>query len=152
MSTITPRFIVTALLTSVLNLLLNAAFSVFILTDFFAAHPPGPPEFTRQLNRSADELILWALAVCALAMGFFITTVMQWSGAKTFASGLKHGLIVGVLFWTGVNFGIYSSSNHFSLAGVLADLPCSALCMAISSGFAAWFLHRRGVSDTHERV
>lgn len=136
------RFIITAVSTSALNLLLNAAAFVFVLKDFFETHPAGPPEFMKQLNRDVDQLIPWALAISALAMGVFITTVIKWSGATTFTSGLVSGLLVGFLFWTGVNFGIYASSNHFSLAAMLADLPCSALSMAISSGFAAWMLNR----------
>lgn len=141
------RFIITALLTSVLNLLLNAAAFAIILKDFFARHPSGSAEFMRQLNRDVDQLIPWALAVSALAMGVFITTVVKWSGAESLGSGLWYGAIVGFLFWTGVNFGIYASSNLFSLAGVLADLPCSALSMALSSAFAAWMLNRHGVKQ-----
>ena len=52
------------------------------------------------------------------------------------------GALFGSLFWLAVNSGLYASSNHFSLAAVLADTPTSALCMALSASLAAWLLHR----------
>jgi hypothetical protein len=75
-----------------------------------------------------------------LAFGFFITTVIKWSGAKTFGSGLRHGFIIGLLFWTAINFGLFSAQNIFSLPSVFADLACSAFAMTISSGVSAWML------------
>lgn len=135
------RFVVTGLLTSLLNLVLHVAFFVLFLKDFFAAHPAGPPEFLRQLNRGLSELIPWSLAASALALGFLVTLVVRWSGAKGFVSGLRTGALFGFLYWAGINFGLYASSNNFSLPSTLADLVCSALCMTISAGFAAWMLN-----------
>ena len=93
-------------------------------------------------------MVLWSLAVSALAFGYFITTVVRWSGATSWSAGLRAGAIVGVLVWAGFNFGLYSSSNNFSLQGTLADLLSSALCMTLSAGFAAWLLHaKRGTHN-----
>jgi hypothetical protein len=136
------RFIVTALVASAINLLLNAGAYALFLRDFFRAHPSGSDEFMRQLNRSPEQLIVWAMAVTSLTMGLFITTVMCWSGARSFVTGLKLGGIVGLLFWVSVNSGLYASSNLFSLPSVLVDTPFSALSMAVSAACAAWVLHR----------
>ncbi len=141
----TARFVVTGLTTSLLNLVLHAAVYVVFLKDFFAAHPAGSPEFLQQLNKGMDQLVPWSLALSALALGFFVTIVVRWSGAATFGSGLRAGLVVGGLYWAGINFGLYASSNMFSLASTLVDLVCSALCMAASAAFAAWMLHRMRV-------
>lgn len=135
------RFVVTGLLTSLVNLVLHVGFYVLFLKDFFAAHPAGSPEFLRQLNRGLSELIPWSLAASALALGFLVTLVVKWSGAKGFVSGLRTGALFGFLYWAGINFGLYASSNNFSLPSTLADLVCSALCMTISAGFAAWALN-----------
>ncbi len=137
------RFLLTGVLTSVLNLVLHTGLYVLFLKDFFAAHPAGSPELVRQLQRGLDELVLWALALSALALGYFITVVVRWSGAKDFVSGLKSGAIMGSLYWAGINFGLYASSHNFSLPSTLVDLVCSAFCMTISAGFAAWNLNRR---------
>lgn len=134
------RFVVTTLLTSLINLTLNAAGYAFVLKDFYRAHPAGSEEFVKELNRPPDQLIVWAMAVTSLTMGLFITTVMRWSGAKTFVTGLKRGAILGFLFWISINSGLYASSNMFSLPSVLVDTPLSALSMTISAACSVWMM------------
>jgi hypothetical protein len=136
------KFLITGLVTSIINLLLNAGTYFFFLKSIFEKYPPVSAAFQKQLVRPADQLIGWAMAATSLAMGFFITTVIKWSGAKTFELGLKKGFIVAFLFWSSINFGLYASSNHFSLVGVFADLACSVMAMTISAAFAAWMLGR----------
>ena len=82
------------------------------------------------------------MVVTSLSMGFLITTVMKWSGANTFVSGLKYGFIIALLFWGSVNFGLYASSNFFSQASVFVDYACSVTAMTISGAIAAWLLGR----------
>lgn len=140
------KFILTGFVTAVVNLILHAgAFFVF-LKDFYAAHPAGSIEYLNQLNRPPDQLIIWALLVSSLAFGFFIATAIKWSGAKTFGSGLKYGFLLGFLFWTAINFGLFSAQNIFSLPSVFADLACSVFAMTISAGVSAWMLGR-GISN-----
>ncbi len=136
------KFIISGLVTTVANLLLHSAVYFLFLKDFFRSHPAGSEEFVNQLHRGPNELIMWAMAVTSLAMGFLITTIIKWSGATTFASGLKYGCIIGLLFWASVNFGLYASSNFFSQASVFVDYACSAAIMTISGAVAAWMLGR----------
>jgi hypothetical protein len=93
-----------------------------------------------QLHRSPGQLIVWAMAVTALAMGFLVTIAMKWSGARTIASGLKRGFVFAALFWGSVNFGLYASSNYFSSQAVFVDYACSVTAMTISGALAAWLL------------
>jgi hypothetical protein len=139
------NFLVSGLLTSVVNLLLNAAAYLFFLKDFYHSHPAVSEEFMKQLHRQPDELIGWAMIVTSLAMGFLITTVIRWSGAMTFASGLRNGFILAFLFWGSVNFGLYASSNFFSQATVFVDYACSVTAMTLSGAVAAWMLGRAGL-------
>jgi hypothetical protein len=134
------NFILTGFVTTITNLILHVGVFFVFLKDFYATHPAGSIEYLNQLNRPPDQLIIWALVVSSLAFGFFITTVIKWSGAKTFGSGLRYGFIIGILFWTAINFGLFSSQNIFSLPSVFADLACSAFAMTISSGVSAWIL------------
>ena len=136
------KFILTGLMATVVNLLLNAGSYFLFLKDVFEAHPPISAEFQKQLVRPSNQLIGWAMVVTSLTMGFFIATVIKWSGARTFVSGLKNGFVVAFLFWTSINFGLYASSNHFSLTGVFADLAGSITAMTISAATAAWTLGR----------
>jgi hypothetical protein len=136
------NFFISGIITSVVNLMLQASVYFIFLKKFFATHPPGTDEYMKQLNRPSEDLIIWALLISALAFGFFITTTIKWAGAKSFSSGLKYGFILGVLFWTAMNFGLYSAQNIFSLPSVLADLLCSAFSMTISGAVSAWILGR----------
>jgi hypothetical protein len=136
------KFIITGLVTTVINFLLNAGAYAFFLKGFYQSHPVISEEFMKQLHRPPNELIIWAMVVTSLAIGFIITTVMKWSGATTFASGLKNGFIFAFLFWSAVNFGLYASSNFFSQSSVFADLACSVTAMTISAVVAAWMLGR----------
>jgi hypothetical protein len=136
------KFIISGIITTVINLLLNAAAYIVILKDFYQSHPAVSEEFMKQLNRPPDQLIGWAMVVTSLAMGFLITTIIKWSGATTFTSGLKYGFIIALLFWGSVNFGLYASSNYFSQASVFVDYACSVTAMTISGAAAAWMLGR----------
>jgi len=141
------NFILSGLAATIVNLLLNAVAYFLLLKNVFEAYPPVSAEFQKQLVRPADELVGWAMVVTSLTMGFFIATVMNWSGTKTFYAGLKKGFIVAFLFWTSVNSGLYASSNHFSLAGFLTDLPCSVLAMTIAAAVAAWILGKGKINE-----
>lgn len=134
------NFILSGLMASVVNLLLNAVSYFLFLKDVFEAYPPVSAEFHTQLVRPPGQLIGWAMAVTSLTMGFFIATVIKWSGARTFVSGLKNGFVVAFLFWSSINFGLYASSNHFSQVGVFADLACSVTAMTIAAAVSAWVL------------
>ncbi len=137
------KFLISGLITTVVNLLLNAAAYMFILKDFYHSHPAVSEEFSKQLSRPLDQLIIWAMVVTSFSMGFLITIVMKWSGAKSFFSGLKYGFVFSLLFWGSVNFGIYASSNHFSTVSVFVDYACSVTVMTISGAIAAWMLDGR---------
>jgi hypothetical protein len=134
------KFFLTGVAASFSSLLLNAAAYVIVLKDFYRAHPTGSEEFMKQLHRPPGQLIVWALAVSALAMGFLVTTAMKWSGARTVASGLKRGFVFAALFWGSVNFGLYASSNLFSSQAVFVDYACSVAAMTLSGTLAAWLL------------
>jgi hypothetical protein len=136
------KFLIAGLVTTVINLLLNAAAYFFILKNFYQLHPAVSEDFMKQLHRPPEELILWAMVVTSLAMGFLITIVIKWSGAKTFVSGLKYGFVFSLLFWGSVNFGLYASSNFFSQATVFVDYACSVTTMTISGTVSAVLLGR----------
>jgi hypothetical protein len=136
------RFFAAGMITTIVNLVLNAVAYVAILKDFYRSHPAVSEEFQKQLHRQPDQLIGWAMAVTSLAMGFLITTTIRWSGANTLTSGLRYGFTLAILFWASVNFGLYASSNFFSQAAVFVDTACSVAAMTLSGAAAAWMLGR----------
>jgi hypothetical protein len=139
---INKNFFISGFITTVVNLLLNVVAYVVILKDFYQAYPAVSEEFMKQLHRQPDQLIGWAMAVTSLTMGFLITTIIKFSGATTFVSGLKYGFVIAFLFWGSVNFGLYASSNFFSQATVFVDFACSVTAMTISGAVSAWMLGR----------
>jgi hypothetical protein len=138
------RFLLAALATSVVNLLLHAAAYGLVLKAVYQAYPAGSEEFVRQLHRPGDQLVVWAMALTSVTMGVFITTVMRWSGARTLAAGLVRGAILGLLFWLSVNSGLYASSHIFSLPSAAVDTVFSSLCMTVSAACAVLLLNRPG--------
>ena len=127
------KFIITGFITTVVNLLLHMAAYIFLLKDVYRSYPAVSEEFRNQLSRPLDQLIMWAMVVTSLSMGFLITIVMKWAGANTFVSGLKYGVVFSLLFWGSVNFGLYASSNFFSTTSVFIDYACSVTVMTIAS-------------------
>lgn len=144
------NFFITGLITSAINLMLHAVVYAIFLRDFFASHPALSVEFSRQLSRPPDQLIIWAMIATSLTMGYLITLLIFWSGARSFIKGLLPSFLMSVLFWSSVNFGLYASSNHFSQASMFADLSCSIVCMTIAGAFAAWMLGRGSQEKTVE--
>lgn len=142
------KFFIAGIITTVINLLLNATAHIFILKDFYRSHSALSEDCMKQLYRESDKLIVWAMVITSLAMGFFIATVIKWSGAKTFISGLKYGFIVAFLFWGSVNFGLYASSNLFSLSSVFVDYVFSVTSMTVSGAVSAWMLGRGKINLT----
>jgi len=134
------KILLTGLVTTIVLFFLNGVVYYFILKDFFQSHPAVSEEFMKQLYRSDDQLIWWAVIVSAVAIGFLVTTVIKWSGARTFSSGLKSAFIFAFLFLCSVDFGLLGSTNNFTLAGAFADLICSTTTVTISGAVAAWML------------
>jgi hypothetical protein len=137
------KFLLTALVTTIVLFILNAIVYMVFLKDFFQNHPAVSPEFMKQLYRPDDQIIVWALVLCSIAIGCLVTTVINWSGARTFIAGLKSGFIFGILFLCSVDFGLLASTNNFTTAGALADLVCSTITITLSSAVAAWLLGRK---------
>jgi hypothetical protein len=141
------RFIISGVLTAFASVSLHGVTYFLFLKDFYQLHPAVSEEFRRQLSRPPDQLVVWAMVVTSLAMGFLVTTVIKWSGASSFASGAKYGGVLAILYWASVNFGLYASSNFFSLPSLFVDYVCSVVAMTISGSVAAWAL---GSGRTHQ--
>jgi hypothetical protein len=136
------KFLLTGLITTVVLFILNAIAYVAFLKDFFHDHPAVSPEFMQQLYRPDDQLIVWAVVLCTFAVGFLVTTVINWSGARTFGNGLKSAFIFAILFLSTVDFGLLGTTNNFTIAGAFADIICSTTTITISGALAAWMLGR----------
>ncbi len=138
----TKKFFFAALITTVVLFVLNAIVYAVFLKDFFQNHPAVSSEFTRQLYKSDDQLIVWAVVLCSISIGFLVTTVIKWSGARTFTQGIKAGFVFAILFLFSVDFGLLASTNNFTTAGAFADIICSTTAVTLSGAVSAWMLGR----------
>ena len=136
------KFIVAGLITTVVLFICNAIVFEAYLDKFFHTHPVVSREFMDKLYRPQNELIIWATVICSVSIGFMVTLVINWSGARTFASGLRSGFIFGALFLCSVDMGLYAATNNFTIEGALLDMLSSTASITISSGVAAWVLGR----------
>ena len=136
------HFILTGILTTLVIFLINTNVFVASLKDYLQTHPATSEEFVKQLHREGDKIILWAVIISSVSMGFLITTVVKWSGARTFTSGLTSGFIFSYLFLGSVNFGLYSTSNFLSKDSISVDFFLDTIPIGISAAFAAWMLGR----------
>jgi hypothetical protein len=137
------KFILKGFITAIILFVLNAVVYMVFLKDFFQNHPAVSPEFMKLLYRPDDQLVVWAMIVSSIAIGFLVTTVIYWSGARTFLTGLRSGFIFGLLFLCSVDLGLLATTNNFTIAGALADMICSTTTITISGAFAAWMQGRR---------
>ncbi|TMI88904.1 MAG: hypothetical protein E6H08_17270 [Bacteroidetes bacterium] len=137
------KFLLASVITTIVLFVLNAIMYVSFLKDFFQNHPAVSPEFMKQLYRSDDQLIIWAIILSSVAIGCLVTTVIYWSGARTFINGLKSGFIFAILFLFSVDFGLLGSTNNFTIAGAFADIICSTTTVTLSCAVAAWILGKK---------
>ena len=142
MNIMNKKFFLSAVVTAVVLFILNAIVYAVFLKDFFQSHPAVSSEFMNQLYLPDNQLIWWAIVISAVAIGFLVTTVIHWSGARTFITGLKSGFLFAFLFLLSVDFGLLATTNNFSTAGAFADIICSTITVTLSGAVAAWMLGR----------
>lgn len=139
-NTTSKKFLLSSLGTTLVLFILNAIVFEAFLKNFFLNHPAVSPEFMKQLYRPDDQMIWWAVVLSAIAIGVFVTTAVYWSGARTFTSGLRSGFIFGILLLCSVDFGLYASTNNFTLSGAFADMLCSTTTVSLSGAVSAVLL------------
>jgi hypothetical protein len=82
--------------------------------------------------RPQAEMVWWAIIVSNLLSAFFLTLVLQWSGAKEIPDGLKIGAIFGILLGSSMDLSFWSMTTMFNNFGILVvDVAVLTLIMAV---------------------
>lgn len=98
--------------------------------------------------RPNDEIILWALLLGNLIIGYLVAFIFtNWAGISTFTGGLKAGAIIGGLYALGFDLLSYGTSQVFQLGGALLDVGLSIVIWALSSGVVGWWLGLRAAKS-----
>lgn len=134
------QFLLAALTATVVLFILNAIIYVTYLGDFFKTHTPLPEDVYNKVTRAEADTDVISVILCSVAIGFFVATVMKWSGARSFTSGLRSGFIFAILFLISVDFGLYAVQNYYSLSGILLDICSSTVAVTLGFTSSAWVM------------
>jgi hypothetical protein len=109
-----------------------------LLKDYMASH----------LNQCAakpmQEMILWAMFLSNLALGFLLALIFSWSNTSGMKNGAKLAAIVGALICTSYDLGTYSMSNMFSCYTVmLVDVLSYTVMLAIVGGVVGKVMEKK---------
>lgn len=75
------------------------------------------------LNNPNGEMIWWSIILGNFISALLLTLVLNWSGAKNWADGLKTGALFGVLFSSSLAFGFWSMTSMYNnFTALLADI------------------------------
>lgn len=123
----TKNFLIGGIVGGVLYFLLGWLFYGNLMNQFFTDHPGT----ATNVERAADQMEWWALALGNLLFGFLLAYVFSKSGVSTLTSGLITGGIIGLLASSGVDFTMYGTSNIMSKKAMVADIATFTVMSAI---------------------
>lgn len=107
-----------------------------LLVDFFASHAGSATDVYREM----DEMIMWALMLGNLLMGFLVAIIFNWSQVKSIGDGVLRGAIIGLLVGGSMDFSMYGTSNLMTLGGAIADIITMVVMSAIVGLVVVWIL------------
>lgn len=92
--------------------------------------------YTENLNqcsgRPETDMIWWAMIVSNLTFALLLTLILNWSGAKGIADGLKTGAIFGFLMGLSFDLSFYSMTTMFhNFSAIIVDVVVNTVVMAI---------------------
>jgi hypothetical protein len=93
--------------------------------------------------RPDSEMVMWALVLGSLGMGFTLTYVFgTWAGVSSVAGGIKAGATLGFLIALGWDMMMFATSNIYQLNGAILDIVVFTINSAIAGAIAGWWLGR----------
>ena len=97
-----------------------------LFMDFFSAN------MNQCANKTAGDMVWWAMIVSNLVTALLLTLILKWSGAKGILDGLKTGAIFGILLSLSLDLSFWSMTTMYNNFGTLiADLVANTFMLAI---------------------
>lgn len=130
------RFVVTAVMASVVMFVIGGSVYGALLADFFAQN-------AGRSGVAKETVEMWAIYCGDLALATLLTLVLGgWAKVADFGGGAKGGFAVGLLLTSGVGLTLYGTSHLMNLTATMADIGINAVRMALVGGLIGWWLGR----------
>lgn len=102
------------------------------------------PEAARSIMRGDENMIMWAMIVGNLALGFFIAIVYgRWANISTFQTGAIAGAVIGLFWALSYDMMMYAMTTMMTMTGMIIDIIAFAVLCALTGGIVAWWLGRK---------
>jgi hypothetical protein len=111
---------------SVTMLLLGGLIYQVLLKNFVTAN------FNQSVMRSNEDMIMWAMILAYLGIGFLLSIVFSWTNSKGMMAGATVGGVIGLLAGIYSDFSMYSISTIFiNTSAVFVDIIIAIVISAI---------------------
>lgn len=90
------------------------------------------------LMRGPENMLLWAMAVSSLSIGFLLAYVFSKASINSAGSGFSTGAIIGLLMTIFFDFLLHGQMNIIDTTGILIDIAASAIVVGIMGAIIGW--------------
>lgn len=133
------QFSIGTLVGAVVLFLLGFLVYAVLFSTFFEANLGS----ATGVNRADDSMVMPVLFLGNIALAGLLTYIyLQWAQISTFMTGLKGGLIIGLLMNLGHNLIMYSTTNIMNITGALVDVVLYTIVIGLTGGVIGLVLGR----------
>jgi hypothetical protein len=132
------KFLSASVAAGITLFILGFIFYAVLLMDFM-----GAQSMSADLWKETPDFVFLILG--ELLIGTAVTYVVGvLGGARDFMSGLKPGLVLGLLLALGISFSYYATSNMLTFTGWMVDSLVSLIRIGIAGGVAGLVMGKVG--------
>ncbi|HVK96277.1 MAG TPA: hypothetical protein VM368_00600 [Flavisolibacter sp.] len=95
-----------------------------------------------------EDIVLWAVALGNLALGFLLTYILLRAGISSFVSGFATGAIIGLLVSVSIDLIMYGTTNIMNTSALAVDVVAFTLISAITGGIIGLVIGKDGNSSS----
>jgi hypothetical protein len=134
----TKKFLTGTIVGGITYFILGFVFYAVLFDGYFETHGNyGSLERT-------DHLIWWALILGNLAGAAMLTYIfLNWANIITFKSGLKAGIIIGLLLALSFDLIMFATTRLLDWRGIVVDIAIGTVMTAIAGGVIGAVLHTK---------
>ena len=137
----TNKFLIGGIIGGVANFLLGWVVWGMLLMSFMKEHTTdlGKALMRKDAN-GEDTMILWALIVANLLLGFLLSYILNKAGTMSAGAGAATGAVVGLLMSAAINSFNYAFMDLSDMTAMGADIAASTVVTAIVGAVIGWYL------------